>query len=66
MNSDTITLTKDEMFEVVRASKILTDFIEKHYKAADIYTDDFLESMDINSENNSERIRINTFEDFIN
>ncbi len=66
MNSDTITLTKDEMFEVVRASKILTDFIEKHYKAADIYTGDFLESMDINSENNSERIRINTFEDFIN
>lgn len=66
MNSDTITLTKGELFEVVRASKILTDFIEKHYTAAEIYTDDFLDSMEINTENNSTRIKINTFEDFIN
>jgi hypothetical protein len=66
MIADTITVTKDEMFEVIKAYQILTNFIEKHYKIEDIYTDDFLLSMDKPSNNQNDRLKINNFDDFIN
>ncbi|MDT3741222.1 MAG: hypothetical protein RO257_17175 [Candidatus Kapabacteria bacterium] len=66
MIADTITLTKDEMFEVIKAYQILTNFIEKHYKIEDIYTEDFLLSMDNNSNKQNDRLKINNFDDFIN
>lgn len=66
MIADTITLTKDEMFEVIKAYQILTNFIEKHYKIEDIYTEDFLLSMDNISNKENDRLKINNFDDFIN
>jgi len=66
MIAETITVTKDEMFEVIKAYQILTNFIEKHYKIEDIYTEDFLLSMDKISNIQNERLKINNFDDFIN
>ncbi len=66
MNSELISVTKDEMFQVIKAYQILTNFIEKHYNIQDIYTDDFLNSMDSISQNQNEIAKINNFEDFVN
>lgn len=66
MIADTISVTKDEMFEVIKAYQILTNFIEKHYKIEDIYTEDFLLSMDKLSNEQNDNLKINCFDDFIN
>ena len=66
MIAETITVTKDEVFVVIKAYQILTNFIEKHYKIEDIYTEDFLLSMDQISNNQNDRLKINNFDDFIN
>ncbi len=66
MNTELITVTKDEMYEVIKAYQILTNFIEKHYSIQDIYTEDFLKSMEIISKNQNEITKVNNFEDFIN
>ena len=66
MIAETITVTKDEMFEVIKAYQILTNFIEKHYKIEDIYTENFLLSMSEISNNQNDRLKINNFDDFIN
>ncbi len=66
MNTELITVTKDEMFEVIKAYQILTDFIQKHFSIQDIYTEDFLESMEIISKNKNEITKVNNFEDFVN
>lgn len=66
MIAETITVTKDEMFEVIKAYQILTNFIEKHYKIEDFYTENFLLSMSEISNNQNDRLKINNFDDFIN
>lgn len=68
MISESIELSKSELLEVIKAYNILNNFIQKHILKEEIYSEEFLKSMDlvITELNQNNLTPVSNFESFIN